>query len=245
MSGGSCVPCTWESAAGHEIEQLTHRDMGPVRHYLGPLVSQETLPWQDPVPAVHHEVVDAGDIAALESRILASGCQSPSSSPLRGRRPRRSAPAVSAAGRTGRASASIPSAAGRSTTRTRGRRVPRTLEGIPEIFNSSQNGGKNVSLADSSCSAGSPRSSRPPRTPASTSRSLRPGTHGRGAGASSCGRPGAGGIFGSGSRWSSCSADLRLVAHCCPPRITVQVRPPGSTDLRTNLPGRGTSATRA
>ena len=53
--------------------KLTHRDMGPVVRYLGPEVPSETLIWQDPVPAVDHELVDAADIAALKSQILASG----------------------------------------------------------------------------------------------------------------------------------------------------------------------------
>ena len=53
--------------------KLTHRDMGPKGRYLGPLVPTETLIWQDPVPAVDHPLIDAADIAALKSRILASG----------------------------------------------------------------------------------------------------------------------------------------------------------------------------
>ena len=53
--------------------KLTHRDMGPIERYLGPLVPQETLLWQDPVPAVTHELVDAADIAALKDQVLASG----------------------------------------------------------------------------------------------------------------------------------------------------------------------------
>ena len=53
--------------------KLTHRDMGPIERYLGPEVPQETLLWQDPVPAVDHELIGAEDVAALKQRILDSG----------------------------------------------------------------------------------------------------------------------------------------------------------------------------
>ena len=53
--------------------KLTHRDMGPVSCYLGPLVPKEELVWQDPVPAVTHELVDEADVADLKAKILASG----------------------------------------------------------------------------------------------------------------------------------------------------------------------------
>ncbi|WP_170315593.1 catalase/peroxidase HPI [Nakamurella deserti] len=53
--------------------KLTHRDMGPIQRYLGPLVPQETLIWQDPVPAREHEVIDAEAIASLKAQILESG----------------------------------------------------------------------------------------------------------------------------------------------------------------------------
>ena len=53
--------------------KLTHRDMGPIERYLGPLVPQETLIWQDPVPAVDHPLVGESDIAALKAQILSSG----------------------------------------------------------------------------------------------------------------------------------------------------------------------------
>ena len=53
--------------------KLTHRDMGPRSRYLGPLVPAEHLLWQDPVPAVDHELIDEQDIAALKAKILASG----------------------------------------------------------------------------------------------------------------------------------------------------------------------------
>jgi catalase-peroxidase len=53
--------------------KLTHRDMGPIARYLGPLVPKETLIWQDPVPAVDHKLIDEQDVAALIAKILASG----------------------------------------------------------------------------------------------------------------------------------------------------------------------------
>jgi catalase-peroxidase len=53
--------------------KLTHRDMGPIARYLGPLVPKESLIWQDPIPPVDHPLVDEADIAALKAKILASG----------------------------------------------------------------------------------------------------------------------------------------------------------------------------
>ena len=53
--------------------KLTHRDMGPIHRYLGPLVPKETLIWQDPIPAVNHPLIGEPDIAALKAKILGSG----------------------------------------------------------------------------------------------------------------------------------------------------------------------------
>jgi catalase-peroxidase len=66
-------PDQFEDAFARAWFKLTHLDMGPSRRYLGPLVPAERLIWQDPVPAVDHELVDAGDIAALKHEILGSG----------------------------------------------------------------------------------------------------------------------------------------------------------------------------
>jgi catalase-peroxidase len=53
--------------------KLTHRDMGPIQRYLGPLVPKERLIWQDPIPAVDHPLIDDADVASLKAKILASG----------------------------------------------------------------------------------------------------------------------------------------------------------------------------
>ena len=128
--------------------KLTHRDMGPVVRYLGPEVPSETLIWQDPVPAVTYELIDAEDIAALKGQILASGLSVPqlvstawaSASSFRGSDKR--------GGANGARIRLEPQSGWEVNNPDRLATVLRTLEGIQEAFNAAQTGGKQVSLAD-------------------------------------------------------------------------------------------------
>jgi catalase-peroxidase len=128
--------------------KLTHVDMGPLQRYLGPQIPQETLIWQDPVPAVDHELIGNSDVADLKNKILDSGLS------------------VSQLVSTAWASASTfrnsdkRGGANGARLRLEPQRnwevnepdtlatVLSTLEGIQESFNSSQAGGRKVSLAD-------------------------------------------------------------------------------------------------
>ncbi|MFI7519926.1 catalase/peroxidase HPI [Micromonospora globbae] len=128
--------------------KLTHRDMGPVSRYLGPEVPSETLIWQDPLPAVDHELVDAEDVAALKQQILASGLSVSqlvstawaSASTFRGSDKR--------GGANGARIRLEPQRNWEVNDPDELARVLRTLEGIQEAFNASQTGGKKISLAD-------------------------------------------------------------------------------------------------
>jgi catalase-peroxidase len=128
--------------------KLTHRDMGPISRYLGPEVPHESLLWQDPVPAVTHELIGAEDITALKERILASGLPVSqlvstawaSASTFRGSDKR--------GGANGARIRLEPQNAWEVNNPTELSRVLSTLEEIQKEFNSSQAGGKQVSLAD-------------------------------------------------------------------------------------------------
>ncbi|WP_420718553.1 catalase/peroxidase HPI [Streptomyces sp. H51] len=128
--------------------KLTHRDMGPIQRYLGPLVPQETLVWQDPIPAVDHELVDVGDVAALKDKILDSGLSVAqlvstawaSASSFRGSDKR--------GGANGARIRLAPQREWEVNEPDALATVLSTLEGIQESFNSSQTGGKKISLAD-------------------------------------------------------------------------------------------------
>jgi catalase-peroxidase len=122
--------------------------MGPIQRYLGPLVPQERLIWQDPVPAVDHELVGAQDIAALTDQILGSGLSVSqlvatawaSASTFRGSDKR--------GGANGARIRLDPQRDWEVNDPDTLARVLRTQEGIQQSFNSSQTGGKKVSLAD-------------------------------------------------------------------------------------------------
>jgi catalase-peroxidase len=128
--------------------KLTHRDMGPIQRYLGPLVPQETLLWQDPVPALTHDVVGADDVATLKAQILASGLSVSqlvstawaSASTFRGSDKR--------GGANGARIRLEPQSGWEVNDPDELAVVLRTLQGVQQEFNSSQSGSTQVSLAD-------------------------------------------------------------------------------------------------
>ena len=128
--------------------KLTHRDMGPIVRYLGPLVPKETLIWQDPIPAVNHPLVGEKDIADLKAKILASGlCVSElvstawaSASIFRGGDKR--------GGGNGARIRLEPQKSWDVNQPAQLAKVLGKLEEIQKAFNASGSGGKKVSLAD-------------------------------------------------------------------------------------------------
>ena len=128
--------------------KLTHRDMGPRPRYLGPEVPEEELIWQDPIPAVTHELIDEQDIAALKARILASGLPVSqlvstawaSASTFRGSDLR--------GGANGARIRLAPQKDWEVNQPEQLAGVIKALEGIQQDFNRAQTNGKRVSLAD-------------------------------------------------------------------------------------------------
>jgi catalase-peroxidase len=128
--------------------KLTHRDMGPIARYLGPLVPKEALPWQDPIPAVDHPLIGEKDIAALKAKILASGLSVSqlvstawaSASTFRGSDKR--------GGANGARIRLAPQKDWAVNQPAELKKVLEKLEAIQKEFNASQSGGKKVSLAD-------------------------------------------------------------------------------------------------
>ncbi len=141
-------PDQFANAFARAWYKLTHRDMGPRVRYLGPLVPDEVLLWQDPVPEVSHPLIDATDIAALKDRILASGLSISqlvstawaSASTFRGSDKR--------GGANGARIRLAPQKDWEVNQPTQLAHVLETLEGIQHAFNATQSGGKKVSMAD-------------------------------------------------------------------------------------------------
>ena len=128
--------------------KLTHRDMGPRARYLGPLVPQEELIWQDPIPAADHALIDEQDIASLKARILAAGVSISQLVTTAW------ASAVSYRGSDKRGGANgarlrlAPQKDWAVNQPTELAKVLAALEVIQREFNAAQTGGKKVSLAD-------------------------------------------------------------------------------------------------
>ncbi|HVW08547.1 MAG TPA: catalase/peroxidase HPI [Bryobacteraceae bacterium] len=128
--------------------KLTHRDMGPLPRYLGPLVPKEELIWQDPVPAVDHPLVDEQDIAGLKAKILQSGLSISqlvrtawaSAASFRGSDKR--------GGANGARIRLAPQKDWEVNRPAELAKVLTKLEAIQNEFNQSQKGGKKISLAD-------------------------------------------------------------------------------------------------
>ena len=141
-------PKEFELAFAKTWFKLTHRDMGPRARYLGAEVPSEQLLWQDPVPAVDHALIDAGDIAALKSKVLASGLTVPelvrtawaSASSFRGTDMR--------GGANGARIRLAPQKDWKANDPGELAKVLKRLQGIQPDFNRAQSGGKKVSLAD-------------------------------------------------------------------------------------------------
>ncbi|MEO8595572.1 MAG: catalase/peroxidase HPI [Candidatus Solibacter sp.] len=128
--------------------KLTHRDMGPLSRYLGPLVPAETLLWQDPLPAVDHELIGEAEIAALKAKILASGLSISqlvatawaSAATFRGSDKR--------GGANGARVRLAPQKDWEVNEPAQLAKALAALEAVRQEFNAAQTGGKKVSLAD-------------------------------------------------------------------------------------------------
>ncbi len=141
-------PKEFELAFAKAWFKLTHRDMGPRARYVGNEIPDEVLMWQDPIPAVDHELVDAADIASLKAEILDSGLTVTelvkaawaSASSFRGSDMR--------GGANGARVRLAPQKDWEANDPQELAKVLKTLEGIQKDFNDGRKGGKKVSLAD-------------------------------------------------------------------------------------------------
>ena len=149
--------------------KLTHRDMGPIARYRRPAGSgKETLPWQDPIPAVDHPLIGEADIAALKATTSHRDCRSRSWSRPRGRRHRRSAVPTSVEARTVRESASRRRRTGTSTSRRNSRRSSASSRLSRRSSMPRPRAGREFSLADLIVLGGSAALKRRRRPPAMT-----------------------------------------------------------------------------
>jgi catalase-peroxidase len=141
-------PAEFADAFAAAWYKLTHRDMGPITRYLGPLAPPQHMIWQDPVPALNHALVDASDIAVLKAKLLASGLSIgqlvmtawESAATFRGSDKR--------GGANGARIRLAPQKDWEANQPAELARVLQTLQGVQEEFNSAQSGGKKISLAD-------------------------------------------------------------------------------------------------
>ncbi|MGH8461712.1 MAG: catalase/peroxidase HPI, partial [Stenotrophobium sp.] len=141
-------PAQFADAFARAWFKLTHRDMGPLARYLGPLVPKEELIWQDPIPAVDHPLINEQDIAALKAKVLASGLSVSqlvttawaSAATFRGSDKR--------GGANGARIRLAPQKDWEANQPAELKKVLHKLEAIQQDFNSAQSGGKKVSLAD-------------------------------------------------------------------------------------------------
>ncbi|MBK7426281.1 MAG: catalase/peroxidase HPI [Saprospiraceae bacterium] len=141
-------PAEFEDAFARAWFKLTHRDMGPRARYLGPEVPAEVLIWQDPIPEINYQVIDADDIAGLKNKILGSGMSIAelvstawaSASTFRGSDKR--------GGANGARVRLSPQKYWEVNNPAQLSKVINTLEGIQSDFNSVQSAGKQVSIAD-------------------------------------------------------------------------------------------------
>jgi len=141
-------PAEFADAFARAWFKLTHRDMGPRTRYLGKLVPQEVLAWQDLIPAVDHTLVDANDVAALKAQVLASGLTTAqlvgtawaSASTFRGSDKR--------GGANGARIRLAPAKDWAANQPAQLAQVLAKLEAIQQEFNAAQKGGKKISLAD-------------------------------------------------------------------------------------------------
>ncbi|MEO0779578.1 MAG: catalase/peroxidase HPI [Bacteroidota bacterium] len=141
-------PDEFADAFGRAWFKLTHRDMGPKTRYLGPEVPEEDLIWQDPIPAVHHELVDAADATQLKAQILATGLSATalvsaawaSAATFRGSDKR--------GGANGARVRLAPQKDWEVNQPEQLAEVLTALENIQTTFNQAQTGNKRVSLAD-------------------------------------------------------------------------------------------------